>query len=438
MTSIFMLIGYSLLVGSLVLMVRKGWILGITITAYTLLSMLVFDFSVAYNLQNSDFVVNYIHFTALPFTGIQNFVFEVRMTLLCLSLITVAAAIGGSAKAVSSSLNFGNELMTFGQKFSQSYGGLILTALVLLNLLNVFHFFSMDIDQLWHNSVYLTVKNAEDIGIKNPVMAIYHQVFRILVIPTILGYFLFDWRSSPVSKTLCLIYSSYGMVIMLAGSSRWAALYGVFTLLAMQAFKKITILNGVSVAAITFIVFEYALYSRSLNDFGLSQIGPNLASLNFDFMVKSIRGVFVNSFEAGINLANGLMIAPNYTIREQLISLSPLPHAIDGYDADDAILINIYAPMGGLGEFIFFHPVVQILVVVSFFGFLRLTYLADRYGNIFVRYSSAMAASYAIYILPSYSFRTSWKIIFLVSAALLVWYILRQVANRRPSRLAMN
>jgi hypothetical protein len=434
MSFAFMAVGYIFLAFSLFALIRKRWILGTLITFYSLMSMVVYDICVLYDLQNQDFVANYTHFTALPFSGVGEFASEVRLAILCLSGSAFIAGVGGRERPLSAAMAFRSEIEKAKSRIASSNVNIFVFSLLFLVILNIVHFLSLDLNSLWHNSSYLTIKNADEIGINNPLMAIYHQLFRVMTILTILGYFLFDWRSMPYAKVLCLIYSAYGLILMIAGSSRWSALYGMFAFLALQAFNKLNLRNGAFTLFSIFVLFEHALYSRSLNEFGVSQIVPNLLALDGNFILKSIGGVFVNTFEGGINFANGMILAPQYSLTEQLLSISPLPNAIDGYAAESAIMINPYAPMGGLGEFVFFNFGIQIFIIGMFLLFLRLCYMADRDGNVFIRYTSAMAGSYAIYILPSYSLRTSWKIIILVTAFLVVWYLFARALSNEQTK----
>lgn len=431
MSPVFMLIAYLIQGYALFVQIKKGWVLGYLSAAYFLICMLAYDYVVIFNLQNSDFIVNDTSFSALPLAGVSRYAIEARLTFVGLSLLTLFTSIGGPAKAVSANRNLMAQLATRSQEFTNRNRAAFTIGLGILFIINVVHLFSMDLSLVWLNSSYLAIKTADEIGISNPFMAVYHELLRILVLPAILGVFAFSGKSQSLPRYLCLFFCAYGVTIMLAGSSRWVALYGVFAILGMQAFGKLTRTRTVIAVIWTFVAFEYAIYSRSLNDFGLSRIIPNLQSLDFEFVSTSFRGVVVNAFEGALNYANGMMIAPSYSQAEQILSISPLPNFVDGYDRRNSVLINPYAPMGGLGEIMFFNPVIQSFIVCFYIYLLRMAYIADRQANAFVRYAVAMAATYAIYILPSYSFRTSWKIFVLVAVGLVIWNWLRK---SRPVR----
>lgn len=435
MSPLFMLVAYLVQAYALFVQIKKGWVLGYLSTSYFLICMLVFDFVVILNLQNSDFVINYTSFSALPLVGISRFANEARLVFVGLSILTLIASIGGTTKAESANPNLIGDLAIISQEFTNRNRLLFASGLTLLVFINIIHFLSMDLKLLWLNSTYLAIKTADEIGISNPIMAIYHEVLRILVLPAILGFFAFSRKSQPLSKYLCLFYCIYGYMIMLAGSSRWVALYGVFAVLGMQAFGKLTRVRAIVAGSLTFIGFEYAIYSRSLNDFGLSRIIPNLQNLDFDFVSNSLRGVVVNAFEGALNFANGMLIAPRYTQTEQILAISPLPNFIDGYDRRNSILINPQAPMGGLGELMFYNIFIQFFVVCFYLYLLRMAYVADRKASAFIRYAVAMAGTYAIYILPSYSFRTSWKIFVIVAVGLTIWNWMRKSKPVRESSM---
>src|SRR6185312_15962694 len=110
----------------------------------------------------------------------------------------------------------------------------------------------------WHNTSYLTVKTAEEVGITNPVMAIYHQGHRILALFTIMGYYALSWRRDPAKKLLCMTYSLYALIIMIAGSSRWIVLYGVIAMFASYVFGRLTILRALVLGFGSIVGFQYA------------------------------------------------------------------------------------------------------------------------------------------------------------------------------------
>ena len=151
------------------------------------------------------------------------------------------------------------------------------------------------------------------------------------------------------------------------------ALIMVLFLVDRKRHVLLSVLLGIYAA----IAFASGFAGRSLAQHGLSTIGgmfSNVASMDSQDLISVL---VTNAFEGFFNIAEGFMLVPAYPNIYKVLSVSPLPSFIDGFDRIREmyeVRLHTYVPLPGYMEALLFGPVFFSCLLGIFLLSIRLVF----------------------------------------------------------------
>ncbi len=379
---------------------------------YAFLSMLTFYVVTSFEFQQK------ILFTAMPLYGLQTVAKATLTQYLFLVVLGKLASFGIPSISVNKQPRQSVRTFRNAERFINGWGAaLVIYALAILTLIN---FLEIDKSLLWHNRTYLTIASPEAMGITNTMGRIFYFGMRPigLVLFSLSIYYYFT--RNILLFSVCLVISGYILIIMLAGSSRWAPLYFLSAFLS-NAYLRRRMFSALNILLLSlmFISFLMVLIGRNEPDQGLSQIFNNLAQISSSSVWPYLGGFVVNVTEGATSFANTMLIDSNHAPIYKNLSFSPLPSIIDGFSEIQEfsqIRISVYVPMSAIGEAYKFGVGYMVLFYTGIFIWLRTT------TRLFLKNSGPGAllitiiSYWLIFTLHTYPIRTTWRYIIIVTA----------------------
>ncbi len=225
-----------------------------------------------------------------------------------------------------------------------------------LVVLLVCHSIFADWALLYEHTVYLMVRDPVSMGMDGTLLGYLHRLV-LLVGFVLLGFFsLALFKKDPLLSSLAFIGLLYCFVIAVAFNSRTAALYlAVLALLIFSGGKRARLIS-VGLGALALATYFAVLIPRRIaNTYGINAF---LESFGYIGEVGQLAlFALYNSFGGGFVVAEALQ-SPDlyYPIKYKILSFSPFPSLIDGFDdvREQGHRISVFAPYGGLSEALLF------------------------------------------------------------------------------------
>ena len=309
------------------------------------------------------------------------------------------------------------------------------------------HLTLIDREAFMLNSEYLSLADPSRNGVGGGLGAFVNNILRPISLPAFLLLAIRDApargprpsrRGTELQSLLLALVCAYVFAFSLALFSRYLMIY-VFVFFMGRMFSRRGARGGLGGApafafytGLILLCFAVAQAGRSNAAQGLSAVGAVLDGLRVEQLGWILARLGATSFDGAISFANALRHDPIYEPSYQLLSFSPLPSFIDGFDAREMEQrINIYVPFSAFGETAHFHPVaVPILFAVCALVTRQLTlgYFRDR--------DALTVALYPVFLvclatLQTYPLRASFRS--LVAIGLISWLSV-QLRRRRERR----
>tara|TARA_Y100000780_G_scaffold167369_1_gene152235 strand:+ start:6110 stop:7408 length:1299 start_codon:yes stop_codon:yes gene_type:complete len=393
----------------------------------------------------SFYVINYLQltkemllFTAMPindYQGIDTTVISVYTGLNLLSFICAYTAQTNTIKT--------QQLRTYRTKpnfkIGQNATITICVIFIGLNCANLLHLMSLDIDTLLSNRSYLTIKTPEEIGITNPAARIYHFLFRFIGAISVIILCEALYQRNLLISILSFTFFMYCATLLAAGASRWLAVY--IALAALYVYiRKPRYAKTITAAliALTFFSFIFVLLGRASGTYGIAHLGEYINKFNPQILTLYIGGIFVNVFEGAFNLANSIILDPQFNPWYIHHSFLPLFSFMDGFSGKISQLAWKFAPhvpMSAISETYTFGNEWFLIYVCMYFSMLLLASRVYTSDLSFHAKMALMAPTYYIIIAQhTYSLRTMMKpTLFLIILFSLILIVKRKT---RPSGLS--
>lgn len=243
----------------------------------------------------------------------------------------------------------------------------------------------------------------------------------VLVCSVLFCYYSFKLKSKSyfLFYLLCFIYS---FALMLGSYSR--LIPGIFFILALcvtadSSWKKLWLRNAFTLfcVCLSLFFFIYSLIGREGRDQGLNYplVWHYLLATANPGNVSILVSVAANVFHGVFLLAECIDTrTASYSAAYQLLSFSPFPTFIDGWDkvAGEQIRVNFYTPFSTFGEIYFFSPVLQAALVGIYF------------------YCSRTMTRF-------YAHNVGWRRVFIAVIGLLCWVFSHQYPARNVFRVLL-
>ncbi len=295
------------------------------------------------------------------------------------------------------------------------------------------HLAMIDRDAFYLNSEYLSLADPTRNGVGLGVGAFVNNVLRPLALPAFLLLAIRDngepgetarRRGPDLQTALLFAICAYAFAFSLAVYSRYLMVY-VFVFFMGRVFS---LRRGGAGATLAFALytllilgcFVVALAGRGHATQGLGSVLPVIEALDVGHLGWLAAKLGATSFDAGMSFANALRHAPVYDPAYQVLSFSPLPSFLDGFDVGHMEQrINIYVPFSAFGEAVHFHPLAAPLLFAACLAATRqLTLGFFRDGDAL---SAALFPLYLVCLLKlqTYPIRASLRIV--VAIAVISW-----------------
>lgn len=239
---------------------------------------------------------------------------------------------------------------------------------VLIYLLAVNH------GMLWENREYLVLRRRDSLVYNNTLTAITLPLMDPIGVMAAffwsVSLFLGRFRAALAATPLFL----FGLAFQLANSSRTA----VVLLIVPAAIGWIVLERGRLLVSLGFLltavyVLSASLGGRVINQFGIGSIGAILAT-PLDGSYTTPSQVLFNLLQGIFVTMDGFMVPGEHPEIYKILSFSPLPSFIDGFDqikSTSIISLGAAVPMSAVTEAVRFGPVYAAIGALLLFLFLR-------------------------------------------------------------------
>jgi hypothetical protein len=167
--------------------------------------------------------------------------------------------------------------------------------------------------------------------------------------------------------------------LQLASHSRGAAVTLFITVVtSITIAKQRNLFASLLGGALVLGALVFALVGRILPMHGLAAIGPTVSELYHTIDTSHLYALLVNITQGIFATAESLRLNANHEFVYKVLSVSPLPSAIDGFDQAlqcCEIRVNEFVPMSAIGEAISFGA--AFYIPIAFFLFLQLRIFAS-------------------------------------------------------------
>nr|WP_314259172.1 hypothetical protein [uncultured Devosia sp.] len=293
---------------------------------------------------------------------------------------------------------------------------------------------SIDGEALWYNNRYLMLSSTTGLAIDNGVTALVQALS--LFIGVIAGFGLVvamcnGRRGLALGFAIVVLWY---LLMGLANAGRAAAVY-CFVIAAVagvmaQRHRAAVVVGAVGLALLALLM---ALSGRASGEFGIAVL-PGTFTATIAAAPELLLAVFGNLTQGIFVTNDGFLLNPQHPELYKLLSFSPLPSALDGFDEIrriQGVRLHDWVPMSAITEVIAFGPLHAAAAMLSLMLGMRLSLLAAGRGHVLV---SVLAGTWIFLIFVQASayplrnvFRQELMILALLSVVL--WF-------GRPARAA--
>jgi hypothetical protein len=242
---------------------------------------------------------------------------------------------------------------------------------------------STDAGALWNNARYLLLSKPEGLSWRNEVTQLAQEAAPLVGIVSAFALIVAIAAGRRVLTGGFLLVTAWCVAIGLANASRTAAVYlFVMTLAVLVLLPRRKWWAG-GAASLTLLALLMALSGRTLRQYGLEMIPEFLlvaiatAPERLPFVVGNLtQGIFVTN--------DGFILQPQHSAQYKLLSFSPLPSFIDGFESfrrTQEVRLHNYVPMSAITEVISFGPVYMLAAGLSLVAGIRLALGAAMRGR---------------------------------------------------------
>lgn len=237
---------------------------------------------------------------------------------------------------------------------------------------------SSDHAMLWQNNKYLLINSSVYVSSDVPLAGLFVSTFQLTGVLSVALLGLLSSQGRRVYALAVAPVALFAIALAFATSSRTIVVYFAvlaFTTAASGARHKI--LPSATFGALALLGLFGALEGRHAGSFGLSAVPEAVyrcfAPRNADFL-----GAVVNLFQGVFVTADSLKTEATYAESYKLLSFSPLPSFIDGFDEIRRLherRLHFYVPMSAVAEAVMFGPIYLLVAAATLFISARTTVL---------------------------------------------------------------
>ncbi len=245
-------------------------------------------------------------------------------------------------------------------------GGLLAIMLLVTYAFAIIHLALIDKHILWENEEYLLMTSPSGLMVNDAFTKLFVGAFEPMGLIIIASAVIARLADHLRSSLLFLPAIAWWFAFELAAHSRTAAFYLLTAaVLSGMASKRRWVPVGLSIAGI--ITLFSVLGGRVEQHHGLSDLPNYFKNIQFAFDADTPLEPLLNLFEGFFTTSELLVFQGNFSESYKLLSFSPFPSIIDGFDVirdADQIMLHEYVPMGAMQEIFSFGPVYVVFYFV--------------------------------------------------------------------------
>lgn len=275
-----------------------------------------------------------------------------------------------------------------------------LPALVIVAVIMLLHFASIDQQILWSNSQYMLLRGPESITLLPSAASLIQVFFQLAAMVATLYAAISTARGRILSMLTWAVPATWGMLFffMDGGRSSLVLFVEFFLILILLARGPGKWIYAIIVLLGSIFILRACLAARSDGSFGLMALPQIMeGGLTDRYPLSMLIG---NLFEGVFVTGDSLDVDAKFDSRYALLSFSPLPSAIDGFDAllnRYQIRLFVYIPMSGLAEAIKFGPLAFATLAGSFWlTCWVISRYASRLGSLYLLLTFGVVNSFII------------------------------------------
>lgn len=321
------------------------------------------------------------------------------------------------------------------QKVNRNAEYYVTTASFVLFFISIFHAFESNFAFLGNYTTYLAYRDPENLNITNDIIQVFHANIGSVgvILSVIVGISFKRYWAAFFFSILPYIYV---LLFEAAVMSRWLVIQLIVpvAIVSMRSRYRWVIMLLAMGAVVP--IYAAVIDSRSERVFGIETVAATVfegANLSGEFFVSTIG----NIFGGGLNASEAaLKLNVSYPTNYMVLSFSPLPSVIDGFDEINhlyQVRINVYGPFNAFIEAYWFGWPWFILFAGIIIWTARANdrlYLAKVGSSSIVSIIPSALLYYGIFFSTQYPLRNSVR--WMILSAILI-PVLSYGARRRSS-----
>lgn len=241
--------------------------------------------------------------------------------------------------------------------------------------------FAIDQSIAWYNTRYLLIGTSAGLAVQNTLTTLIHSGAQTLGIVALFGFSMSLFTGRRLMTLGFLPVVAWYVLVALATSSRNAAIFAFIpALVAAVVLHRWRWPVALSFVGLALIFLLMALVGRNMGRFGFSMIGDYFVAAvqtapdrGLQLLANLTQGIFVTN--------DGFLLNPQHQDLYKVLSFSPLPSFIDGFDDIRRIMeirLHYYVPMSAITEVIAFGPSYAAAAALTFMLLVRLCIVAAK------------------------------------------------------------
>lgn len=307
---------------------------------------------------------------------------------------------------------------------------------ILLLAWAVIHFIDIDRSSIIRNESYLALLDNSYVGITTLPGALFQTSQRLIGIISITALVLAIYFKRPMLALIFVILSIYIFGLSLARASRYVPVFIVLALLIDVFLRTRFQPHHFAMLFSSFLSYFLIIFQRRQEFQGLSAIAPAIADFKLSELPVMAIGIMVNAFQGAIILDLSLTIPTSYELEYKLLSFSPAPNFIDGFQnvrASNEIRITPFNPMNSFGESLNFGlPFLMAFFIATVSAVLISTTALRIRADLLSVGSMAMCLLFIV-IMSQYQVRTSIRFALMTIALSLLAIALNRIVTKKRS-----
>lgn len=306
---------------------------------------------------------------------------------------------------------------------------------VFLLLATFAHGWQLDWRLTWRGTDYAAYNDPLLMSVTNPLGRVYHTLMPLLLLgvgPLLIG--IIKARRGGIAL-LYVIPFSYSLLYEVASNSRWGGLplLGTAAFIFLLYGRKGTF-PGILLILMGILLYVSALVGRAAPYHGISMIIANLGATLGGSAFGVLQLTIYTIFEGIFSTSRVGDYSPSYPLIYKLLSFSPFPSSIDGFNSvalKYEVRMRSYLPIGAWAEAFYFGAIYFAAWSCLILTFFLIDAYVSRAANGLLQKAVSISLLVEMAFSNTYQMRNTLRILLIFSTVQLVILAIR----RREMRL---